>query len=70
MARKNNRYPQKNQSLLRDGTPIEVKYSPNTEESPKAWDAFVSQEKYNGIKWEEGNVPVLNEVIKAKGISA
>ena len=70
MARKNNRYPQKDQSRLGDGTPLEVEYSPKKENSPRWWEEFVSQEKYNGIKWEEGNLPVLNEVIKAKGLSA
>ena len=49
MSKLNNRYPKKDQSYLKDGSKITSKYNPKKEESPKAWDEFLSQEKYKDI---------------------
>ena len=70
MSKLNNRYPKKDQSYLKNGSKITSKYNPKKEESPKAWDEFLSQEKYKDIVWEESNIPVYNELIKKKRISS
>ena len=67
MSRINNRYPKKDQSYLKDGSKISTKkYNPKTENSPRDWEIFMSQEKYKNVVWEEGNIPGFNEVIKQK----
>ena len=70
MSKLNNRYPKKDQSLLKDGSKISTKYNPKTEDSPKAWEKHLDQEKYKDVVWEESNIPVYNELIKKKGISS
>ena len=49
---------------------ISTKYNPKTENSPRAWEKFLDQEKYKDIVWEESNIPVYNELIKKKRISS
>jgi|TARA_B100001248_G_C27147148_1_gene347249 hypothetical protein len=66
MPRNSNRYPSKDKSKLKDGTNSNIKYNPQTEDSPKVWDYFLSQRKFDGIVWEESNIAVYNEVIKKK----
>lgn len=70
MSKLNNHYPKKDQSLLKDGSKISTKYNPKTEDSPKAWEKHLDQEKYKDVVWEESNIPVYNELIKKKGISS
>ena len=69
MSKLNNRYPKKDQSLLKDGSKISTKYNPKTENSPRAWEKFLDQEKYKDIVWEESNIPVFNELINKRRIS-
>jgi|TARA_A100001388_G_C28622762_1_gene428392 hypothetical protein len=68
MSKLNNRYPKKDQSKLMDGSAISAKYNPKTENSPRAWEKFLNQEKYQDIVWEESNIPVYNELIKKKKV--
>ena len=68
MSKLNNRYPKKDQSKLLDGSSISAEYNPKTENSPRAWEKFLNQEKYQDIVWEESNIPVYNELIKKKKV--
>ena len=70
MSKLNNRYPKKDQSKLKDGSSLKTKYDPKKENSPYAWEKYLSQEKYEGLIWEESNIGIYNELINKKGISS